>query len=62
MSVTVIFSIYIHNHKLRPAEWIFTEFNILKFSENLHIHFNFHVEQDVMMTTLHEDIPAFLDY
>jgi hypothetical protein len=61
MSVTVIFSICIHNHKLKPAGWIFTEFNTLKFHKNLHSHFNFHVEQEVLMVNLHEDLLAFLD-
>jgi len=61
MSVTVIFSIGIRNYKLRPAGWIFREFNILKFYENLYTHFNFHVEQEVLVTILHEDLLAFLD-
>jgi hypothetical protein len=45
---------------LKPSGWIFTEYNILKFYENLHSPFNFHVEQEVLMTTLHEDLLAFL--
>jgi len=61
MSVTVIFSICVHNYKLRPAGWIFTEFNILKFYENLLSHFNFHVQQEVLMSILYEDLLAFLD-
>jgi len=55
----VCYSNFLHlytTYKLRPAGWIFTEFNILKFYENLHTHFSFHVEQEVLVTILHEDL------
>lgn len=41
-------------------QWIFTKFDIKQYDKELSCHTNVYLDRKILMTTLHEDLQAFV--